>query len=278
MLDPMYDDVQKEIGKIVKFIKEEIEKGEFQGCVVGLSGGLDSSVCAALAAKALGRENVLGTIMPALDSDPQDELDAYALADNIGIHTVVKPIYWLQEFFPTEKRDFEKEVKPYLVKPTKLVPPYIELPYVMKLRARMLTLSYYAKKLNYFQCQTLERTEWLLGWFDPFGDAAGDIAPIFHLYKSQVREIGKELVLPDCVLNRAPSSGNYPLTDEEELGMKLEDVDQILVGMRNGWSDKTIKEVTGISLDIIDQIDTMTEFSQVKRDMPICLNRSTGMQ
>lgn len=261
--------VEREVNRIVEFIREKTGENNWEGCVIGLSGGLDSSVCAALAVKALGKDKVLGIIMPAGGSDPRDAEDATNLAKILGIQTIYYAVARLLNTFYIPELDFETEVKPLLIKPTKLLPSEVDLPYLMRLRGRMYILGYYAFRYNYFQCQTLQKTEWMLGWFDKFGDAAGDIAPIFHLYKTQVRQLAEYMKLPDFILNRAPSSGNDGLTDEEELGMSLEEVDKILLHLETGMIDEFIFESTYIDINEIKRIRNQVKYSRVKREIPI---------
>lgn len=264
---------EQEINRIVEFIRQKTEENSWNGCVLGLSGGLDSSVCVTLAVKALGEDKVLGIIMPAGDSNPNDAEDAIRFAGILGIKTITHPVAWLLNTFQFKELDFEKEVKPLLIKPTSLLPRPVDLPYVMRLRGRMYILGYYAFMNNYFQCQTLQKTEWMLGWFDKFGDAAGDIAPIFHLYKTQVRQLAEYLKLPDFILNRAPTSGNDGLTDEEELGMTIAEVDPILYYLERGLIDSDIAKLTGIELNEIERIRNQVNFSSIHRQMPVFIER-----
>ena len=127
----------------------------------------------------------------------------------------------------------------------------------------MYIVTYYTRKNNYFQCQTLEKTEWMLGWFDKFGDGAGDIAPIFHLYKTEVRELAKSIGVPDFILNRSPTSGNYPLTDEEELGMSLEEADSILKKLDKGITEEN---------DKFKKIEHLVNISKPKREIPLWIS------
>ena len=222
---------------LVKFMRNVANELGAKGCAVGLSGGVDSSVCAALMCDAFGPENCLGVIIPAEDSKPEDEADAKVVANILKMPYIVHPLNLSDYEF--QDRDFEKEVKPYILEMKTLIPSSIELPYIMKLRGRALVVSYYAKKYDYLQCQTLELTEWMLGWFDKFGDGVGDVAPIRHLYKTKVYEIAKEFVkdgvLPERVIERKAGSGNYPLTDEDELGgLTFEEVDKELDNLTKG--------------------------------------------
>ena len=254
-------DPKLECEKIIEFITSKNKLLGTVGGVVGISGGIDSTICAALIVKALGPSNCLGIIIPAPDSNPQDAEDANKVAEFLGIKTIYHPLNLAE--FEFEDRDFEKEIKPLLLSMNKLLPPQIELPYIMKLRGRMNIITYYARKNNYFQCQTLEKTEWMLGWFDKFGDGAGDIAPIFHSYKTEVRELAKRIGVPDFILNRSPTSGNYPLTDEEELGMSLEEADIILKKLDKGIVEENRN---------FKKIERMVSISKSKREIPLWIN------
>ena len=260
-----------------KFIDEQT--AEIRGkvgdkkAIVALSGGVDSSVCAALIVKALGRNKCLGIIIPAPDSDPRDATDAGKIAEKLGINTIFHPLDILDDFKFNDV-DFEKEVRPLILTMDTLLPPQIELPYIMKLRGRMYIVTYYARKNNYFQCETLEKTEWLLGWHDKFGDGVGDIAPIRHLFKSKVYAIAKELVtkgmLPNLVLDRTPGSGNYPLNDFEELGgLSIQETDDILAYRH--LPTKTIEAITGINPNKIAKIKHLVNISRPKRKVPFMM-------
>jgi len=254
---------------IINFIRENAKELRNIGGALGLSGGVDSAICAALIAEAMGPSNCLGIIIPALDSNPQDAIDAEIIAKYLGIKTVLHPLN-LSEF-EFDKRDFEEEVKYLILNMDELLPPQIELPYIMKLRGRMLIVTYYARKNNYFQCETLEKTEWLLGWHDKFGDGVGDIAPIRHLYKTQVYKLAKKFVeegkLPNLVINRSPGSGNYPLSDYDELGgITIEEVDTILNIVHS--STDLIRKRTNVSAEKIEKIKHLVKISEVKRKVP----------
>jgi len=257
--------------EIVQFIR--MVRGDMgaKGGVVGLSGGVDSSVCMALFCEAMGPENCLGVIIPAWDSNPKDEDDAQEIAKCLGIRVVVHPMIFHD--FPFPKHDFEKEVKPLLLSMDNLIPPEIELPYIMKLRGRMHIITYYAKLNNYLQCQTLEKTEWMLGWFDKFGDGAGDIAPIRHLYKTQVYELAHQYIsegmLPTLVVERRAGSGNYPLTDFEELGgISFEDADDILDRLEVERMTNRKAYLDSFSPKSVNKIKRLMQISEPKRRIP----------
>lgn len=260
---------------IISFIGEKNRYLGTTGMALGMSGGVDSSVCAALACLALGSSNCLGVIIPAHDSDPQDEKDAKEISDLLGMRYIVHPLD-LTEFEFIE-RDFEKEIKPLLLTMKNLLPPEIELPYIMKLRGRMFIITYYARKNNYMQCQTLEKTEWMLGQMDKFGDGVGDIAPIRHLYKSQVYQLAEEFVgmgmLPGMILNRSSGSGNYPMSNYEELGgLSYDEVDRILRAIETKDDDVASSLISDISYEGIKKVTNLVKISESKRNIPFMMS------
>jgi NAD+ synthase len=173
---------KEEAKRIVQFIRDNTSA--FAGGVVGLSGGVDSSTCAKLMVDAIGKENVLGISIPAKDSNPNDLLDAKRVAEWLGIRFKIHPLTPLLDHFGVyeyiKDRNVEEIKKKYYIKPETPMPRRIAYPCVMKLRGRMYIITHYAFINDYFACQTLNKTEWLVGMFDKFGDACGDIAPIWH--------------------------------------------------------------------------------------------------
>lgn len=226
-------DMTVELYRIVDFIRQKAGEGVFRGGFVGLSGGVDSTVCAALMVKALGHDRVFGLAMPERGSDPQDEIDARRVATWLGISYDTKSIAPILEYLKVyefaKRFDFEVDIKPWLMGDTFAMTWQKEHLYIMKLRARMLVGADYSRRLGYFQCQTINKTEKLLGWGDPFGDMAGDIAPIEHLWKTEVYELAEVLDVPSYVIERSSGSGNFPLSNTETIqGMTFEECDEIL--------------------------------------------------
>lgn len=259
--------IQREYDRITQFIREKNELLGTAGAVVGISGGVDSSVCAKLVVDVVGPKKCLGIIMPAPDSNPKDKEDAIVLANFLNIETICHPLNNLLSNFKFKNIDYKKEIEPILLK-GELLPTHLEDLCTMKMRGRMYILSYYARTLNYFQCQTLEKTEWMLGWFDKFSDAAGDIAPIFHLYKTQVYQLAKYLNIPKVNFNKPPGPGTYPITDEEILGMSFVEADTILYNLAKEFSIYDIVVITSINLDKVKRIKNMVDDSFIKRDIP----------
>jgi len=260
--------------EIVKFIKRAAKRLGTEGGALGLSGGVDSAVCAALICEALGPENCLGVVIPAPDSNPQDQRDADRIAACLGMRTTFHPLDL--GMFNFRRYNFETEVKPILTGDLDMpLTRPMQAPFVERLRGRMWIISYYAYKHNYFQCETLNKTEWELGWFDKFGDGAGDIAPIRHLYKTQVYELAQQYVnegkLPQVVINRAPGCGNYPMpvSDIEEAGgLSFWEVDLIL------QQEDSNCENLGVPADKIAWIRKLHSTSKLSREVPLRVGKT----
>lgn len=272
-------DCEKEAGTIIDFIKQSNKYLKTRGCAIGLSGGVDSSLCAKLAVEALGKESVLGVIMPAKDSNPSDLVIARRLAKSLGIEFEIVPITSLLDLYKVyelaKKYDFDTEIKPaYLNR--ELWDKYITYPKehlsMMKLRGRAYTLSDLAYRSSYFQCQTINKTEKNLTWYDVFGDMIGDVAFIEHLWKTQVYKMAKYFKLDLEILNRPSGSGNFPLSNLEELEMTWEEIDTILYYLDKGIvNDEELKEVTSLDKESIDKVKV--RFLQSKESLirPISL-------
>lgn len=231
MIGKLEIDVINSCENIINFIKRSNEYAKTEGIVIGLSGGIDSSLCAVLAKEALGKNNVLGIMMPSKDSDPQDEKDAVRFALELGIKYEVFPITPILEMFNVYDfvDKFETEATRIILHKSKNTSRRFFVPDIMKLRGRMLVLTKYSYEFNFLQCQTINKTEKLLGLGDIFGDFAGDFAPIYNLYKTQVFQLAEYLKIPTYILNKVPTSGlHFNLSDEKEFGMSFDKVDFIL--------------------------------------------------
>lgn len=239
----------EETERISTFIKEMILKSMHKrGAVIGLSGGIDSALSAALCVKALGSEKVLGIILPEKDSSHVSEEYAHLLADQLGIETEKIDITSLLERFGVyEKRDrvvgrIFPEFKPStwfykIVLPKDLLEKdqlnlfslVVQLPdgsekkkrlsakdYLeivastnIKQRTRMVSLYYVAEKHNYAVVGTTNRTEVRQGFFVKYGDGGVDIEPLAHLYKTQLYMLAEYLNIPKQIRERSPSPDTY---------------------------------------------------------------------
>jgi NAD+ synthase len=209
-------DSEKIVGKLAKWLKERVAEAKCQGVVLGLSGGMDSSVVAALCQRAFPQKT-LGLIMPCHSSN-QDIEHARALAQKFSIttRTVV-----LDGTFDNLLKALPDEKAP---------PDTSRLAQAnLKARLRMLTLYYFANKLNYLVVGSGNRDELAIGYFTKYGDGGVDIQPLGSLLKGQVKELAKFLGIPRQITDKPPSAGLWEgQTDEGELDFSYDELDRYL--------------------------------------------------
>lgn len=215
-----------EVKKITSFIKKTLKASKFTQLIVATSGGIDSSTTLALAAQAIGSQNVYALRLPYRASSsslassdlaikhaqipPQNVLTA-----NISplVDSVWKTVLIPASKSPTDSTQYINQVR---------------LGNIMA-RTRMILLFDTAKALQTLVCGTENRSEHLLGYFTRFGDAASDLEPLQHVYKTHVRQLANHLKLPQPILDQSPTAGLWlDQTDEAELGFTYTLADQIL--------------------------------------------------
>jgi len=246
---------EKEITRIVSFLTHEVRtKMHKRGAVLGISGGIDSSVVAALSAKAFGPENVLGILLPEQESSPESETLALEIAKQYGFETITENISAalsgagcyqrrdeairsvVPEFGPDWKSKitlpgsllddntlnvfYLTAISPEGEEIRKRIPPtafrQIMAASNFKQRIRMSLLYYHAERLNYAVIGTANKNEHELGFFVKHGDGGVDIQPIHHLFKSQVYQLAKTLDIPVEIQNRTPTSDTYSAGSTQE--------------------------------------------------------------
>jgi NAD+ synthase len=238
---------------IIDFIIDEVKKRKSKGLVIGLSGGLDSSVAATLAVKALGSGKVFGLILPEFNITPKSDVDdAQELAKDLKIkHKVIE--------ITMGKRVFLKQLPK-----NKLAQGNFTA------RLRMCLIYYYATLLNRLVLGASDKSEIKLGYYTKHGDGAADILPIADLYKTEVREMAKFLQITPVISNKISSPRLWKdQTAETEIGMPYEEIDEILRQLDNNsiinnrWKP--------YSKGKINRILHLTEKNKHKQEMPaIC--------
>ena len=203
--------------KLALWIKEKTVAAGGKGVVLGMSGGLDSSVVAVLCHRAFPK-NVLGVVMPC-HSDPEDKEHALAVASKFSIETevvVLDPVF---------------DTLLHALSGNKVETGANRLAEAnLKARLRMLTLYYLANQLEYIVAGAGNRSELSVGYFTKYGDGGADILPLGNLVKSQVRELAGFLDIPQPIIDKPPSAGLWQgQTDEDELGISYEELDRYLV-------------------------------------------------
>lgn len=232
--------------QISDWIAERVREAEAEGIVFGLSGGVDSSLTAALAKKALGDE-VLGVLMPC-HSNPTDLEHARLLAAKFGIETEyvdLGPVFdSLMASMPKGSDLAVANLKP---------------------RLRMATLYYFANSRNYLVAGTGNKSELTMGYFTKYGDGGADLLPLGDLLKSQVRELARELGIPEEIIAKPPSAGLWAgQTDEGEMGITYDELDRIIAAIERGDTSECDQAT-------LERVKAMMAASEHKRQpIPIC--------
>ena len=209
--------LEKYLDVIVKFMQEYKESAHAKGFVLGLSGGVDSSLVAALAKKAVGKENLMCIMMP-IDSHPSDLNDAIEVAKALDLRYLVMD--GSASYHKTLK-EFERQG----VSLDKMSQSNL------KVRIRMTMLYAYGQTHNYLVLGTDNMDERYTGYFTKYGDGAADLLPIVYLTKHEVVEASKMLGVPTHLAERTPSAGLFEgQTDEKEMGVTYKDLDDFLLG------------------------------------------------
>jgi NAD+ synthase len=251
-------DYERTIDEIVEFIRKTVKDADAAGVVVGLSGGVDSSLVVTLCVRALGKNRVLGVIMPIVFTPVQDTDDAKELAEWLGIRNELVSIQEISEAFSIQLGINKNDPKQRIPMANILA------------RIRMVVLYYYANLNNYLVVGTGDRSERLIGYFTKYGDGGADFLPISHLYKTQVRELSKHMGIPEKIAYKPSSPQLYPehkATDEIPLG--YEELDPVLVGLfdRKLPTGK-VSQGTGVPVIVVEEVLRRFDRSKHKRTPP----------
>lgn len=200
---------------LVSFLREEVATAGLERAVIGLSGGIDSAVSAALAARAFGPEHVLCVLLPHRQSNPESESHARLVADSLGV--------------VARRVDITAMADGYLE--TECVTDATRRGNVMA-RSRMIVLYDLSVEWGGLVIGTSNKTEMLLGYSTQWGDSAHAVNPLGDLYKHQVYQLARHLELPDEVIDKAPSADLVEgQTDEGDLGFTYAEADRLLYRM-----------------------------------------------
>lgn len=292
--DALRIDAEAETARIVEAIRAQVlRRLKRRGAVLGLSGGIDSSVTAALCARALGPDKVLALLMPETDSDPDSLRLGRLMADTLGIATVTEDIApILAGAGCYERRDaFIRRVVPefgpgwgckvvianalgssYSITSLVVQSPdgaqlKVRLPldvYLgivaatnMKQRTRKQIEYFHADRLNYAVAGTPNRLEYDQGFFVKNGDGAADFKPIAHLYKSQVYQLAEHLGVPDEIRVRPPTTDTWSLPQTQEefyFSLPYQRMDLCLYALNAGVPAAVAAPVAGLTADEIERV------------------------
>lgn len=243
--------------RIIRFIRDKVDEAGAAGVVIGLSGGLDSSVTLRLAVEALGRENVHALVLPDTRITPEEDVeDALSLARGEGVKVYKVAIDDIVDSYTRNMPFFKPDDRVSLGN--------------VRARVRMTILYYYANTNNLLVCGTGDKSEIYLGYFTKYGDGGVDLLPIGDLYKTQVRELGRMLGLPEKIVNKPSSPRLWEgQTAEKELGASYEIIDTILFLYLNQRMDaEQIHVETGIPMELINGIIERVYRYEHKRNTP----------
>ncbi len=243
------------VASICDYTKEFIRKAGAKGVVIGISGGVDSSTTAALMVRALGKNRVLGLLLPEEGVTPKEDIDdARELVNLLGIR-------W-------EEVEISTIVKRYL----HILPKSNDVLAEgnLKPRIRMTILYYYANSLNYLVAGSGDRSELLIGYFTKYGDGGVDFLPIGRLFKTQVRQLALYLGIPERIAQKPSSPRLWKgHLAEKELGISYEEIDLILHALFDlKLSIKEASEETGLNESKVLTVLSMYEKSKHKREAP----------
>jgi NAD+ synthase len=246
-------------GLLRGFIADGVRKVGFERVVVGLSGGVDSSLVTTLAVSALGAGNVVALFMPYRTSDPRSALDAYAVCEGLGIAAetvdITAQVDDYFERFPDADRTRRGN---------KMARERMSILYDQSMAHRALVLG------------TSNKTELLLGYGTLFGDMASALNPIGDLYKTQVLALARELDLPHSVLTKPPSADLWAgQSDEEELGIRYAVVDQVLELLVDQRRSRAEVIALGFDAAEVDKVAERVRGSQYKRRPPVIAKLSS---
>jgi NAD+ synthase len=225
-------------GGIVSFLKNYQERTHVKGYVLGISGGKDSTIVAKLLVDAIGKENVLGVLMP--NGEQKDIEDSVKVCKLLGINYQKVNI---SETYQSLKRSIERGIrqKTNSTNVEHYANPIVGSKYIISEksltnvapRIRMTTLYAIAQSLGYRVAGTSNASELFIGWGTKWGDLASDINPISQLTCSEVISLGDYMGLPYDLIHKTPADGLTGKSDEENFGFTYKELDTLIVKQRN---------------------------------------------
>lgn len=260
-------DADETVDRIVRFLRTHAARIDAKRLVVGMSGGLDSSVTAVLCSMAVGGRRTLGlSLTEAETKNPSNLRDAQEIAREHGIQ--FKSL----------------DITPLVKITTKLVHASASVSKVpignVKARLRATILYYFANVSNGIVVGTGDKSEIMLGYFTKYGDGACDIQPLADMYKSTVRDLAKHLKLPSRIYSKASSPDLWPgQTAEKELSLSYHELDPILWGLERWMTPADISKDLSVPSKIVESVRLRWLLAEHKRRPPPAMKlgyRTTG--
>lgn len=296
-------DLTAEAERIGQRLMDYLERTRRRGVVVALSGGIDSSVVAALAVHALGADRVFGIHMPERESSAETLAISTELSDALGIESVHEDITEVLEAFGAYRRrddairlvcpEYGPDHRSKIVLPSVVDSESLRLYSVVvhgpdgeqhrhrltpaaylgivaatnfKQRARKALEYYHADRLNYIVAGTPNRLEYDQGFFVKLGDGAADVKPIAHLYKTQVYAMAEHLGVPESIRSRPSTTDTYSLPQSQEefyFSLPHDRMDLCLYGKNNGVPVEEVSAATGLTTDQVERV--LADIDQKRR-------------
>lgn len=251
---------QKEtVCSIEEFITDVLEKADADGALVAMSGGIDSSTVASLAVRALGKENVKALILPSESNRASAREDAVAHAKSLEIEYTVIDIERIVRLFVDKAGiNFDSESSEKITVGN------------TRVRTRAVLNYMFANAENRVVLGTGNKSEALTGYFTKYGDQAVDCNPIGDLYKTEVRELAREIGVPEKIIEKPPSAGMWDgQEDEEEIGIPYETLDKVLEKCIEGKAQpETVAHDVGVSAEGVRRVIELHRKSEHKRKIP----------
>ena len=246
-------------GILIGFIRNEVRKVGFERVVLNLSGGVDSSLVAVLAAEGLGQQNVMALILPYKASDPKSRTDALQVVAQLGIHHL--------------EVDITPQIDAYFAR----FPDANQVRRGNKMARERMTIAYdQSLAWRALVIGTSNKTELLLGYGTIYGDTASAINPLGDLYKTQVWQLADAVGVPTAIVQKAPSADLWAgQSDESELGFQYRKVDQLLYFLVDRrYSVGELKRL-GFEQAFIEDIIRRVRDNQYKRRLPVIAKLSS---
>jgi NAD+ synthase len=297
----MIIDTKKAANTIVNFIRQETDEFCRDGAILGMSGGIDSSLTASLLVEALGKEKVFALLLPERDSSPESKSDALIEIKRLGIDyyevdlTSILSTIGIYNQVPLHFLGTQKIKEAVVKRQHKLQTESLgEMPFLagllgtrdlgknkavidsgnayarIKHRLRLVILYYYAELQNLLVTGTTNRSEAMTGFVVKWGDNVADIEPILPLYKTQVRQLAAHLGVSQHILDKDPTPDLMPgIVDEIALGIDYNTLDKILWGIDHEWDDHKIAAAyKGVDKGHIDHVRQLVKRSKHLRSLP----------
>jgi NAD+ synthase len=236
---------QDEIQNITDFLRSYLQSSGFEKYIIGVSGGIDSALSATLAVKAIGKEKVIGVLMPYKTSHPDSLADGELLCKHLGIKwDIVDITSMVDAYFDVYEKHADSLRRGNWMA-----------------RTRMCVLYDLSAKYRALVVGTSNQSEYMTGYFTQYGDSAAAIEPIGQLYKSEVWDMARVLKVPEKIINKTPTADLWlDQSDETEMGISYPQLDEIL------WAISNMDDLDRFDQAILEKVYRLIARSAFKRN------------